>query len=553
MDNDSLYQETKKLVESNQQQLAIKTCLRAIDSLPTYNSKRAQWLVLTGDIFNDKKEQKKAIYYYRKAYVVNSNMNDSLALMQDHIKIGIQHNLTFLKNLKDSISKDSTIYYYKKNINGFSNVKNGEYFTAQSHTNLAFLYSKLNNLKKAEYHIYNAIEYYKKTNDLLGLNTSYLNLGLILIYQNKYNEAEKINLDILNNKKDSTDIEYLKNYKEASGNLAYIYQQTKRFEIAYDYSEKYNEYSELIADKQKATEIRAIEAQYNVEKATQAEQLKTLKEKEAKERMYLWSGIGGITALSIILFGSILYRNSKLKAKNLALSLVQQELNKQQELKQLQIQNQSKVLSATLDGREKERKDIAQTLHDSVSALLSSVSMHIQVAKKKTTTEIEELDKSHRILGEASDKVRDLSHQLLSAVLVKFGLAYAVDDMCEKYSNSELTLELECDEVIPRFEVDIEVKLKNIIEEFINNIIKHSKASIATVSLDYQNENLEIIITDNGVGFDTSIISPKSGGVGLSQIKARVESLGGSISIESAPKKGTEVNMIIPVKRRENA
>ena len=121
------------------------------------------------------------------------------------------------------------------------------------------------------------------------------------------------------------------------------------------------------------------------------------------------------------------------------------------------------------------------------------------------------MDKSQRILGEASDKVRDLSHQLLSAILIKFGLAFAIDDMCEKYSNSDLTLELECDEIIPRFQVDTEVKLKNIIEEFINNIIKHSKASKATVSLDYQNEILRIAIIDNGIGFDTAIISPKSG------------------------------------------
>ena len=78
-----------------------------------------------------------------------------------------------------------------------------------------------------------------------------------------------------------------------------------------------------------------------------------------------------------------MYRNSKLKAKNLSLNIVEQELNQQKTLLELQEKNQSKVLSATLDGREKERKDIAQTLHDSVSALLSSVSMHIQVAKKK--------------------------------------------------------------------------------------------------------------------------------------------------------------------------
>lgn len=556
MKNDSLFQKANALITTQQEDLALKLALTQIDSLPKDYNKRAEWLILASSIFKQKDELKKAFHLQQEAYDIDLKLNDSLALMRDHIKLGgyyqSESNIALFEyqdTIKGISFKDSALYFYKKNIKEFNSIKNGTFYQQLTHVNLSYLYSEFNQLDSADYHIKKAISIGKKTHDSTFLKKAYINQGLIYIYQKKYTEAEHLYLDFLTLKHDSTDYKELEHLETANGNLSYIYEKMGRFKKAYKYSEEYYFISELLYEKKQANAILAVEAKYNLANARKEEQLKTLKEKKAKERMYLWSGIGGVSALCIILFGGILYRNSKLKARNLSLSLVQQELNKQQELKQLQIQNQNKILNATLDGREKERKDIAQTLHDSVSALLSSVSMHIQVAKKKAPTQIEELDKSHRILGEASNKVRDLSHQLLSAILVKFGLAFAIDDMCEKYSNSELNLALKCDDIIPRFQVDLEIKLKNIIEEFINNIIKHSKASNATVSLDYREENLHIEITDNGIGFDTAIIASQASGVGLSQIKARIESIDGTIFIQSEINNGTSISITIPVKK----
>ena len=552
--NDSIYLHTEQLTEQNQIEEALTTSLQQIELAPNNSSKKAKWLQLAGVIFKKNNELDTSLKYLKKAYRINQQNQDSLALMLNHLYIGqifqFKFNALYDKRFSKKATKlkDSASFYYLKNINEFKNVQGDLKYIGATHINLSYLHSNLDELVLAKKHINKAINIYKNNESLYknALNSSLLNLGLIYIFQKDYKLAEETHLNLLNRIKDTSELKPLETYHQSTLNLAYIYKKTKNYEKAFEYYSKEKKLLEVISEREKATEIRRIEAKHNVANARQEEQLNTLKEKEAKERMYLWSGIGGITALVIILFGTVLYRNSKLKAKNLSLNLVEQELNQQKTLQVLQEKNQSKLLNATLDGRETERKEIAQTLHDSVSALLSSANMHLQVVKKKATNSIEELDKSQRIIDEASGKVRDLSHKLISAVLLKFGLEHAVYDMCEKYSNQDLEFELESEDKIPRFNQDFEIKIHNIIEECINNIMKHSKASEASVFLLLKNNMLHVTITDNGVGFDASKISPTSG-IGLSQIKARIENMEGVFDIESQINHGTKIIIEVPV------
>jgi len=553
----STYQHALDLHKKQKQEKALQLALEQLEITPKNSSQKAEWLQLIGIIFKEDKELDKGLVYFKKAYTINTKLQDSLALMLNHLYIGQIYQSKFNTLYETRFSekattlKDSADFYYKKNITSFFNVENGLIHTANSYINLAFLYSDIDQLKKAQYYITEAIAIYKnKLKSPTALNVALNNQGLIYIYEKNYQAAERTHLKVLDKTQDTSNIKTLEINHQATANLAYIYKKTKKYEKAFEYYKKEGILSEIIADKQKAVEIRTIEAIHNEEKArieaTKKEAVKTEKERKAKERNFIILLCTGGASLFIILFGTVLYRNSKLKAKNLALNLVEQELNQQKTLRILQEKNQSKLLNATLDGRETERKEIAQTLHDSVSALLSSANMHLQVVKKKATNSIEELDKSQRIIDEASGKVRDLSHKLISAVLLKFGLEHAVYDMCEKYSNQDLEFELESEDKIPRFEQDFEIKIHNIIEECINNIMKHSKASEAAVFLLLKNNILHATITDNGVGFDASKISPTSG-IGLSQIKARIENMEGIFDIESKINHGTSIKLQVPV------
>ena len=222
-------------------------------------------------------------------------------------------------------------------------------------------------------------------------------------------------------------------------------------------------------------------------------------------------------------------------------------MKEQNKLEQIHSNLQTRIINATIDAKEKERKTIAEILHDSVSALLSSASLHLQASKAQLNSKAPaEISKAQEIVKEASVKIRNLSHELISSVLLKFGLAFAVHDLCEKYSNSELEL-ISDDNGIKRFDQKFEIKIYNIIEELINNILKHSKAKNASITLMERNgDKLLIQIIDDGKGFDVKR-ERKKDGLGLSHIEARVKIMKGVFNINSKKGEGTSIFISVPV------
>ncbi|MDN3672563.1 histidine kinase [Flavobacterium branchiarum] len=240
--------------------------------------------------------------------------------------------------------------------------------------------------------------------------------------------------------------------------------------------------------------------------------------------------------ISIILF-YFFYQNTKLKQKN--------------RLKDIQGKIQQNIINASIDGQESERKKIALFLHDNISALLSSAGMHLNVFSTQNEPISEEILKTKFILEEAHDKVRDLSHELLPTLLVRFGLFYALEDLCEKNSNSTLLFEYQC--TIPsktRYHEKFEMRIYFIISELLNNIIKHSEANIASVSLTIENDSYLIVnVNDNGKGYKTNkfhIIE----GFGLNQIRARIKNLKGEITVKSIIDMGTSIKIEVPILRQ---
>lgn len=223
-------------------------------------------------------------------------------------------------------------------------------------------------------------------------------------------------------------------------------------------------------------------------------------------------------------------------------------LKQKNNLKDIDSQLQYKIISATLDGRDYERNKISEMLHDNVSALLSSISLHLSALEnnldisKKT-----ELKKVKSLVYDAHEKVRNLSHELVPPLLVKFGLNLALKDLCEKNSNTILNFTFLSNlKNETRYNYELESKIYYIVSELFNNIIKHSKASQAKLLLDSQNENLIIVIDDNGIGFNEQNTS-LSNGFGITQIKARLKSMNGSLKIKSEKNFGSTITIKIAV------
>ena len=453
-------------------------------------------------------------------------------------------------NKSDSIKvqeyKEDSFDNYNKILESGSLSKKISKLKSMTYNNLAGLYYKDSVYDKAEEYTLSSLEIKETLGDPISLGHGYNALSNIYFAKEQYEDSKQVffkAVESLNNiKGERVDrlnaVLYL--------NLAYSMYMLKDYK-AYDYQKK----SWELYDKLDAVEderiLAGIEAQRNYEKGVDAGILtQEIKRQQAQTATI----IIGASSLFIIILLVILLKQYKLRQKNLGLELSKQELIQQQKLEKIKNESQIRILNATLDGKESERKQIAETLHDSVSALLSSANLHLQACKTQFNGKTPiEVDKSQSIINEASQKIRDISHTLVSSILLKFGLSFAIKDIAEKFSNSELQIDHET-RYIKRYDQGFEIKLYNIIQEFINNILKHSQASHAMITLVEKNKKLILIIEDNGQGFDKETI-PEKDGLGINQIDARIQMMKGKFNIESGKGKGTKITIELPVFEKE--
>ena len=504
---------------------------------------------LIAEIYRKNREHKKAIIYYKislKQLSLNLKDNRDLTynnqkdLAKKYQRIGTEYALLKIN--------DSAIFYYNKlaELNSLDDEVLG--LQASSFSNLAGIYQKdttiLNHYEKAIDYAERAIATHKKRNNRLSQASAINNLANVYLLQGDFEKSKKKYFEGIKLIKRDTSSLSIAIKADLYYNLAWAMRNLKEYE-AYDYQEiSYNMENDL-RDDEMTQNIKRITGEYNVGVVRKAGEFE-----KQKAQNLTW--IIGISSFSIILLLAFLLNQYKLRQKTLSLQLSKQELLQQQKLEKIRTEAQIRILNATLDGKETERKQIAETLHDSVSALLSSANLHLQACKKIFKGPIPvEVDKSQNIIHEASQKIRDLSHTLVSSILLKFGLAYAIKDMAEKYSNSQLEILYETQN-IQRYDQDFEIKLHNIIQELINNTLKHSEATTASILLVEKDEKLLLSIKDNGKGFDKLQV-PKKDGLGINQIDARIHMMKGKFDIKSENNKGTLVTIELPVFKKELA
>ncbi|MDY7394445.1 ATP-binding protein [Aureibaculum sp. 2210JD6-5] len=517
----------KFLYDTNQHERAINLLLKGFSELADNTSQKALYIKYAkylGKIFNEAQNYNKSIEYYKEVLDNALVLKDTLNILDAYLSLG--------KNYYNKEVKDSAVISFTKML-GFPVTAKTENFISFSYNNLGIIASETD-LELAEDYYNKSFEIKEKQKDTVGLATAVMNLGGIYYDKEEFVKAKENYYKAYQAVKRLKSERAVKVQEYALYNLAYTNEQLGDFEKAYSYLEEATYLTDSINEASVAENISEIEAKYNAAKQAQ----KIEEEKSLRLRaQFLFYG-SALALLAFIILGYIFYRNYRLKQKS--------------KIEQLENETQTRIINATIDAKEKERKSIAGILHDSVSALLSSANLHLQATKSQLKTGApQEITKAQRIVNEASVKIRDLSHELISSVLLKFGLAFAVHDLCQKYSNSEITLRSD-DKGIKRYDQDFEIKIYNIIEELINNILKHSKASNATIMLVHREDNmLSVRLSDDGIGFDIKTIKNKDG-LGLSHINARVKVMNGIFNIVSSKGKGTSIFILVPIQLKSN-
>ena len=195
--------------------------------------------------------------------------------------------------------------------------------------------------------------------------------------------------------------------------------------------------------------------------------------------------------------------------------------------------------------QENERTRIAQDLHDGVGQILVASNMQINAIKETCSDHKEGMELITNIgtlLVNSIKEVRAISHNL-SCKAIQLGLETAIRETIESL-NSSCKIIFESTIVDKRFSEKVEINIYRVLQEIINNTIKHAQANELKIGIHYHDNKLLIQTKDDGVGFCSEIINQKSG-IGLSSLKNRIEMIGGNLKVNSSANKGTEYIIVL--------
>ena len=214
------------------------------------------------------------------------------------------------------------------------------------------------------------------------------------------------------------------------------------------------------------------------------------------------------------------------------------------------LHQQDLATKAVITAEDNERKRMATHLHDGVGQLLMAANMNVSVLNeyKDNPENFKNItQKIASILSDAIADVRTLSHQMMPNMLIKNSLANALRDLIEKTSTPKLAVNLQIEGLENEIDQNIQVTLYRIIQECINNTVKHSGADKIDISVIQSDKKITTEIKDNGKGFNPLKITENKDGIGLQNMKARIEMLKGKMRIDSAADRGTQVFIEIPI------
>jgi len=250
----------------------------------------------------------------------------------------------------------------------------------------------------------------------------------------------------------------------------------------------------------------------------------------------LWNYILLGSALSILLIALLSYRNYRHK----------QQLQ-QQRITELEKEKQLLATEAVLKGQEEERSRLAKDLHDGLGGMLSGIKYSFSNMKETlimTPDNMLGFQRGLDMLDSSISELRRVAHSMMPEALMKFGLNAALKDFCTSINNSGVLKVIYQSHDADNLDISqtASVTIYRIVQELLNNSIKHAAATKVLVQLNKEDNKLLLTVEDDGKGFDIASLQNASG-IGWTNIKSRLDYLKGKLDIQSEPGKGTSVNI----------
>ncbi|MEP7256455.1 MAG: sensor histidine kinase [Ferruginibacter sp.] len=562
-------------IELNKMDSAVITFEQAILVARQLNDtlRVARIMANIGNVYLHKNDRAKAIEYYLQSVRLWETCSDKNRLS------ALYSNISWL--FTEQKEYDKAIEYGNKAL-ALSQSLGDDNSTVNALLNLSGTYGDLSNYKKQFELLQMALPLAKKGNDIEQVATVYDDLGSHYFLQEKYNsslenylEGHKYVLQLGNKyhlctsfsmlalvyhklNQDKTALQYIlqaehvanevgarANLKEIYMTRAEIEQQAGNYKLASEYFAKTLTLSDSLFKAETSKKIAEIEAQYQNEKK-QKEIIGLEKDKQIQSISLTQKSTLNYFLLTLltalIIVGFLGYRNFYHRHQ---LAKQQDELQ-QQRISELEKNKQLVAVDSMLKGQEEERSRLAKDLHDGLGGLLSGVKFSLSNMKDNlviTADNMAVFERSLDMIDNSIKELRRVAHNMMPELLTKFGLDEALKEYCNTINATNLlSLKYQSMGMDARLETSVEIITYRIIQELINNIMKHAAATEAMVQLIKEDDRFSIIVEDNGKGFDTS--SPNNNkGAGLINIQSRVDYLKGRLDIHSEAGKGTLVNI----------
>lgn len=525
-------------LQQGQQEKAINYYLRAIDNLT--GSASGDWANLltayanTGLVYNDLKQYRKALFYHKKAFDIGESHPEELKkraqvimfVAIDYLNLKkFDSTLFYLNRAEKIIKKINENYFYSI----FYGIK-GRYYN-----DIKDYHTAINSSEEALRYSEKADQKFQKANALLQLGISYFSLNHFAKSIQDLLPALSLYRQINDKTRELHTLKYLAKANAASHNYA----------EAVIYYQLYTSLSDTLQQAETKKKINEIENKYQAEKkeaaiiALQKDNLlqqSTLKQR----RTVIISLIGGCI---LLLFVALLfYKNSKNKNQ----LLLQNEKLHRQQLSEMEKERKLEAAESVMKGQENERSRLAKDLHDGVGGLLSGVKLSMSNMKGNVFLTEENAQSFNTVISQLDQSIAELrrvSHNMMPEALIKYGLKEALENYCENLNVSgNINVKLQTYGMEKRMDQNTEIVIYRIIQELLNNVIKHADAKNVLIQLTVENDRFNLTVEDDGKGFDQKTNENRAG-AGLANIKARAEYLNGTVDIVSAPGEGTSVNI----------
>lgn len=353
--------------------------------------------------------------------------------------------------------------------------------------------------------------------------TYYINAGDVYKEMKEYDKAiSYLSFGFKLSKK----IQHRENTRDGAKGLAEVYSIQKRYDSAFFFFQLFTRLKDSIVNNETKMKIAGIQGQFDVAKKDK----EIFRQQQIKNLL-----IGSFIFLLIILF--LLYNRYGLRQKN----RYQKELNRQQ----------NELFNAIAATQDKERKRIAEDIHDSLGSILSAAKLKLSSLKENqpvmSAVHLEKYQVTMQLLDEASSELRNISHNIMPATLSKLGLVAALKNLFNTISShSGIQINFSTHDFGNRIAEETEISIYRIVLELINNIVKHAQATKVTVQLIRYPDSINLSVEDNGRGFNFQHELFAQKGIGLGNVLSRVDYLKGTINADTSPGRGTTIIIDIP-------